>query len=89
MIDEYRELLPTNEDLRGAALALVRLTDTYMLNMSDISQGNIFGLQTRVYLSGEHRKNSLSYFHQFDWNGNEIVFNSWPGLQSGCLNIAP
>lgn len=45
--------MPTIDDLRGAAVALVRLTDTYMLNQSDISQGNIFDLQTKVHLTGK------------------------------------
>ncbi|XP_074605321.1 prolyl 4-hydroxylase subunit alpha-1-like [Brevipalpus obovatus] len=74
LIDEYQELLPTKEDLRGAALALVRLTDTYMLNMSDISRGNIFDLHTKVYLSArdclylaKHSFNNGYYGQSIEW----------------------
>lgn len=44
--------MPNQEDLHGAALALVRLQDTYNLNMSDLARGSIFGFQTKVEMTG-------------------------------------
>lgn len=44
--------MPTRDDLNGAALALVRLQDTYNLNMTDLARGQIFGYQTHVEMNG-------------------------------------
>lgn len=44
--------MPKEEDLNGAALALVRLQDTYNLNMSDLARGEVLGYQSRVEMSG-------------------------------------
>lgn len=54
LVTDYSDLLPTKDDLRGAALALVRLTDTYRLNMSDIARGRILDLPTKVHLTSEY-----------------------------------
>jgi len=44
--------MPNQDDLHGAALALVRLQDTYNLNMSDLARGSIYGYQTNVEMTG-------------------------------------
>ncbi len=48
----YDVFMPNQDDLHGAALALVRLQDTYNLNMSDLARGSIFGYQTQVEMTG-------------------------------------
>ncbi|XP_015792160.1 prolyl 4-hydroxylase subunit alpha-2-like [Tetranychus urticae] len=74
LVNDYSELLPTKEDLRGAALALVRLTDTYKLNMSDIARGRILDLPTKVQLTsrdclylGKHSFNNGYYGQALEW----------------------
>lgn len=52
LISEYNIFMPKEEDLNGAALALVRLQDTYNLNMSDLARGEVLGYQSRVEMSG-------------------------------------
>jgi hypothetical protein len=52
LVNDYKELLPDKQDLKGAALALVRLTDTYKLNLSEMTNGNIHGLKTKIALNG-------------------------------------
>ena len=54
LVNEYKELFPDKQDLKGAALALVRLTDTYKLNLSEMTTGNISGLKTKIELTGKH-----------------------------------
>ena len=39
---------PKEEDFFGAAQALVRLQDTYELNMTQLARGNLWGRQTRA-----------------------------------------
>lgn len=41
--------LPTDEDLNGAATALVRLQDTYNLDTSSIASGELNGIQYRYF----------------------------------------
>lgn len=38
--------LPKDEDLHGAAQALVRLQDVYNLNTSQLVKGNVWGVQS-------------------------------------------
>ena len=39
---------PKEEDFSGAAQALIRLQDTYELNMTQLARGNLWGRQTRA-----------------------------------------
>lgn len=48
----YAAFMPSDDDLHGAALALVRLQDTYNLNMSDLARGRIYGHQTNLEMTG-------------------------------------
>jgi len=50
---------PKEEDFFGAAQALVRLQDTYELNMTQLARGNLWGRQTRA---GINRFVWLHYF---------------------------
>lgn len=50
-IDQVRVDLPSYEDLKGAASALMRLQDTYQLDTSSVAQGDLAGLESPV-LSG-------------------------------------
>lgn len=50
----YREVLkfPTDEDLTGAAVALMRLQDTYKLETTSIARGELNGIQYSTQLTG-------------------------------------
>lgn len=43
---------PTEEDLTGAAVALMRLQDTYQLETSSLARGELNGVQYSTQLSG-------------------------------------
>lgn len=49
---DYRSLLPDQDDLNGAALALIRLQDTYNLTMSDMASGVISTMNSMIQMSG-------------------------------------
>lgn len=53
-LSQYRELLkfPTDEDLTGAATALIRLQDTYKLDTASVARGELNGIQYSTQLSG-------------------------------------
>lgn len=44
---------PSDEDLRGAAEALIRLQDTYKLDTSSVARGELNGIQYSSALSGK------------------------------------
>lgn len=48
-ITNYRHVLkfPSDEDLNGAAVALMRLQDTYKLDTSSVARGMLNGIQYR------------------------------------------
>lgn len=48
-ITQYRNILkfPSDEDLNGAAVALLRLQDTYQLDTSSVARGKLNGIQYR------------------------------------------
>lgn len=52
-VQDYRSLLPNQEDLNGAALALIRLQDTYNLTMSDMANGYIYRQNSMIQMSGK------------------------------------
>jgi len=54
-LTQYRELLkfPTDEDLTGAATALIRLQDTYKLDTASVARGELNGIQYSTQLSGK------------------------------------
>lgn len=50
---DYAAVMPKEEDLHGAALALIRLQDTYNLNMTDMAAGSILDSPAFVEMTGE------------------------------------
>lgn len=42
---------PSDEDLNGAAIALIRLQDTYNLDTASIARGELNGVQYRYVFS--------------------------------------
>lgn len=48
-ITNYRKILkfPSDEDLNGAAVALMRLQDTYDLDTASVAKGQLNGVQYR------------------------------------------
>ena len=57
-VSNYHSVLkfPTDEDLNGAAVALMRLQDTYKLDTSAVARGLINGVQYSSALTGLHVK---------------------------------
>lgn len=53
-ITEERDdlLFPDDEDLNGAAVALMRLQDTYQLETSSLARGEIQGVRYAAELTG-------------------------------------
>ncbi|BES92490.1 prolyl 4-hydroxylase [Nesidiocoris tenuis] len=65
---------PTDEDLTGAAAALIRLQDTYNMDTSSLAQGELMGVKYTTQLSasdcfelGRQSYNSLDYRHTVLW----------------------
>ena len=50
------QYFPDQEDLQGAATALMRLQDTYALQTEQLARGEIEGAQITEELSGPHLK---------------------------------
>lgn len=74
LTNEYSGLMPRDEDLHGAALALVRLQETYRLNMSEMARGDIQGLQSGTGLTardllylGKQSFTTGYYAHAIQW----------------------
>lgn len=61
---------PTDEDLNGAAVALIRLQDTYKLDTAQVARGMLNGKQYGTGLSGE----SLAPRHYERWDYNADGF---------------
>jgi len=53
-ITEYRNILkfPSDEDLNGAAVALMRLQDTYKMDAASVARGELNGVQYSTEMSG-------------------------------------
>ena len=73
-VEEYEHLLPTADDLNGAALSLIRLQDTYGLNYTDLVQGQLLDIQTNIRMNARDclffAKQSFNhgYFgHSLEW----------------------
>ncbi|XP_075211186.1 prolyl 4-hydroxylase subunit alpha-1 isoform X3 [Lycorma delicatula] len=73
---QYREVLkfPTDEDLTGAAVALMRLQDTYQLETSSVARGELNGVQYSTQLSaedcfelGRQSYNNQDFYHTVLW----------------------
>ena len=55
-ITQHRSVLrfPSDEDLNGAAVALMRLQDTYMLDTHALAEGKLQGKKYSRQLTGKH-----------------------------------
>jgi len=65
---------PTEEDLTGAAVALMRLQDTYQLETSSLARGELNGVQYSTQLSagdcfelGRQSYNNQDFYHTVLW----------------------
>lgn len=75
-VTNYREVLmfPTEEDLIGAANALIRLQDTYNLDTASLARGELNGVQYSTQMSsedcfeiGRQMYNKRDYHHTIMW----------------------
>ncbi|KAJ1521335.1 hypothetical protein ONE63_003011 [Megalurothrips usitatus] len=75
-ISNYHAVLkfPTDEDLNGAAVALMRLQDTYKLDTSAVARGLINGVQYSTALTagdcfelGRQSYNNKDFYHTVQW----------------------
>lgn len=75
-LTQYRDILkfPTDEDLLGAANALIRLQDTYNLDTASLAQGILNGVQYSTQMSsddcfeiGRQMYNNRDYHHTIMW----------------------
>ncbi|XP_033164310.1 prolyl 4-hydroxylase subunit alpha-1 [Drosophila mauritiana] len=75
-ITQYRSLLkfPSDEDLNGAAVALLRLQDTYQLDTSSVARGKLNGIQYSTEMSsddcfelGRQSYVNHDYYHTVLW----------------------
>lgn len=75
-VTNYRDVLkfPTEEDLTGAANALIRLQDTYNLETSSLARGELNGVQYSTEMSsedcfeiGRQMYNNRDYRHTILW----------------------
>lgn len=56
-------LFPSDDDLKGAAVALMRLQDTYKLDTHALAEGNLLGKKYSRHLTG---KKCVSNFRFLD-----------------------
>ena len=56
---------PTEEDLNGAAVALIRLQDTYKLETAQVARGVLNGIQYSTGLSGQNFIIIEHFFNQY------------------------
>ncbi|XP_017076371.2 prolyl 4-hydroxylase subunit alpha-1 [Drosophila eugracilis] len=75
-ITQYRSVLkfPSDEDLNGAAVALLRLQDTYQLDTSSVARGKLNGIQYSTEMSsddcfelGRQSYVNHDYYHTVLW----------------------
>jgi prolyl 4-hydroxylase len=71
---EYKSIMPSDDDLHGAALAIVRLQDTYNLTETELAMGKIQDQATRIQMTArdclylaKHAFNNAYYGHSLDW----------------------
>lgn len=74
LTQDYEALMPADDDLHGAALAIVRLQDTYNLTERELAMGKIQERMTHVQMTArdclymaKHAFNNAYYDHSLDW----------------------
>ena len=96
-INEYDHLLPTNEDLNGAALSLIRLQDTYNLNYTDLINGKLLDVDSNIEMNARDclffAKQSFNhgyYGHSLEWFDQAMKKANQEGNQTaGVDEIVP
>lgn len=76
-VTDYRNQLkfPSDEDLNGAAVALMRLQDTYQLETASIARGELNGVQYRCV--DEHTIYRYTHFPTSFLNVRTIKYTWW------------
>ena len=78
---------PTDEDLNGAAVALMRLQDTYKLETAQVARGVLNGVQYSTGLSGSY---TSAFFHpSFLFFVEVSPFIFFPPLDENLLLVFP
>jgi len=72
-------VVPSEEDLHGAAIALVRLQDTYLLNVTDLADGHFNGV--------EHSKDRI-FQSRRDLSGRDCLFLARHAFSGGYYDTA-
>lgn len=74
LTQDYKAIMPSDDDLHGAALAIVRLQDTYNLTETELAMGKIQEHSTRIQMTArdclylaKHAFNNAYYGHSLDW----------------------
>lgn len=90
-IRERRSVLhmPQEMDLQGAAMALIRLKQTYHLNVTELARGNLQGIMSQVQLTardclflGRNTMNIGSTEQAVEWLEQAMVLASQEGNQT-------
>lgn len=74
MSSQFSHLMPTEDDLNGAALSVIRLQDTYNLTESELIEGRIGRVESHVKMNsrdcfyfGKQSFNHGYYGHSLQW----------------------
>jgi len=87
-MSDFREVLkfPTDEDLTGAAVALMRLQDTYKMDTASLARGELNGVQYSTQLTagdcfelGRQSYNNQDFYHTVLWMTEALsLYNKAP-----------
>lgn len=74
LTQDYKSIMPSDDDLHGAALAIVRLQDTYNLTETQLASGQIQDYSSSIQMTArdclylaKHAFNNAYYGHSLDW----------------------
>lgn len=74
LTQDYKSIMPSDDDLHGAALAIIRLQDTYNLTETELAIGKIQEHSSRIQMTArdclylaKHAFNNAYYGHSLDW----------------------
>lgn len=74
LTQDYKSIMPSDDDLHGAALAIVRLQDTYNLTETELAMGKIQEHSSSIQMTArdclylaKHAFNNAYYGHSLDW----------------------
>jgi len=72
-------VVPKEDDLHGAAVALVRLQDTYLLNVTDLAEGHFYGVEDSKHHVFQSRR---------DLSGRDCLFVARHAFTAGYYDKA-